>query len=303
VKRVLVTGASGFIGREAPPLLAAAGYDVHTLGRGGKAPGDVAVYHRADLLRDDLLALVQEIAPTHLLHLAWYAESGLFWSATENLDWVAASLRLLRAFAAGGGSRAVIAGSCAEYDWSFPLLDERATPLAPATLYGEAKAALFGLVEKAAPTLGLSFGWGRVFFPYGPFEKSGRLLGGLFDGIARGEQVLFSAGLQQRDFMHVNDVAGAFVALLDSSVEGPVNIASGEMTAVGEIVMRAARIADGEELAILGALPLQPGEPLIMAASTGRLRREVRFIARHSLATGLEDMFRRRPRRDQEDVI
>jgi nucleoside-diphosphate-sugar epimerase len=301
VKRVLVTGASGFIGREAPALLAAAGYEVHSLGRGDAAVGGAA-HHRADLLADDVAPLVREIAPSHLLHLAWYAEPGLFWNAPENLDWVAASLRLVRAFAAAGGSRAVLAGSCAEYDWSFPLLDERTTRIAPATLYGEAKAGLHRLLEQAAPGLGLSLAWGRIFFPYGPFEKGGRLLGGLFDGIARGEEVRFSAGLQRRDFIHAEDAAAAFVALLDSAVEGPVNIASGETVAVADLVTRAARIAGGEALVRLGALPMQPGEPMVMAAATGRLRDEVGFIARHSLATGLEDMYRRRPRPDQEGV-
>ena len=57
------------------------------------------------------------MAPTHLLHLAWYAEPGLFWRSPENLRWVEASLRLLRAFAEHGGQRAVMAGSCAEYAW------------------------------------------------------------------------------------------------------------------------------------------------------------------------------------------
>lgn len=298
MKRVLVTGASGFIGRETLGPLRAAGFEIHALDRGGGG-ADGVTYHRCDLLAEDPAELVAAIAASHLLHLAWYAEPGRFWNAPENLDWVAASLRLVRAFAGGGGRRAVIAGTCAEYDWSAPLLDEADTPLAPATLYGEAKASLFRILEKSAPALGLSFAWGRIFFPYGPFERSGRLFGDLFDGIARGEPVALSAGTQRRDFMHVEDVAAAFVALLGSSVEGPVNIASGEALAVRDLVTRAARIAGAEHLALFGARPMQPGEPPVMEAATRRLALEVGFTPRHTPDSGLLDMFRRR-RPDQE---
>lgn len=296
MKRVLVTGASGFLGREALPFLAAAGFEVHTLGRTDlAAPASAVVAHQFDLLREDPAAIIRAIAPTHLLHLAWYAEPGRFWQAPQNLDWVAASLRLARAFAAVRGLRLVGVGSCAEYDWSHELLDEKSTPLAPATLYGTAKAALFRILEAAAPVLGLSFGWGRIFFPYGPFEPRGRLLGDLFDGIARGETVPLSEGSQRRDFIHVDDAAAALVALLDSDVEGAVNIASGETVSVRELATRAARLAGGERHAAFGARPLQPGEPPLLTAATDRLRREVGFTCAHSLDTGLDDMRSRRP--------
>ncbi len=294
MRRVLVTGAKGFIGRETLAYLRADGYEIHALGRGEAVVEEGVALHRCDLIRDDPAPLVAAIAPSHLLHLAWHTEPGRFWDAPENLDWVAASLRLVRAFAAAGGRRAVVAGSCAEYDWTVPLLDERTTPLAPATLYGEAKAGLFRILDQAAPVLGLSFAWGRIFFPYGPFEKSGRLLGDLFDGIARDEQVALSAGTQERDFMHVEDVAAAFVRLLGSPVEGPVNIAGGETLAVRDLATRAARIAGGEHLAMFGMRPMQPGEPPVMAAAISRLAEEVGFTPKYTADSGLRDMFERR---------
>ena len=293
MRRIALTGVSGFIGREMPVLLRANGFEVHCLGRGSAPEGCIG--HRIDLLNGDPTPVIAKIGATHLLHLAWFAEPGLFWNAPENLDWVAASLRLVRAFARSGGERAVFAGSCAEYDWSSAVLDEATTPLAPATLYGESKAALFRIIEKATPELNLSVAWGRIFFPYGPFEKPGRLLSMLFDGVACGDSVAFSAGTQQRDFMHADDVAAAFVALLESSACGAVNVASGETIAVRAIVERAAEIAGASGLITFGTRPLQPGEPPLMAAATSRLRDEVGFTPRHSIDTGLSDMFRRRP--------
>jgi UDP-glucose 4-epimerase len=284
VKRVLLTGADGFIGRELPARLEARGFEVHALRRG-----------EHDLLRDDPAAIANAVRASHLLHLAWYAEPGKFWTAGDNLDWLAASLRLVRAFLAAGGRRVVGAGSCAEYDWSRERLDESETPLRPATLYGEAKASLYRTLAKASADLDFSFGWGRIFFPYGPEEKGERLLGGLFDAVARGERVALSQGLQRRDFIHVEDVAGAFAALLDSDLEGAVNIASGETVAVRDLAIRAARIAGAEHLLDFGARPMQAGEPPLLEAATGRLHGELGFTPKFTLDSGLRDMHARRP--------
>lgn len=292
--RVVLTGATGFIGREAMAPLRALGADIHVLGRGA-SPIDGATSHAVDLLDGDVAGVLASIRPSHLLHFAWYAEPGKFWSAPENLDWVAASLRLVRVFAEVGGRRAVLAGSCAEYDWSHALLDEATTPLAPATLYGEAKASLFRILQKAAPALGVSFAWGRIFFPYGPFERSERLTGHALDAILTGQPADFSAGLQQRDFQHVEDTAGAFVALLASEVEGAVNIGSGTAVAVRALVEQAAALRDALPLMHFGQRPMQPGEPPLLVAATRRLAQEVGYRPRFDLDTGLRDALARRP--------
>ncbi len=291
MKRVVLTGGSGFVGRAALAPLAAAGFEMHCLGRTA-VPGVTS--HAIDLLGGDPAPVLAAIAPTHLLHLAWYAEPGKFWHAPENLDWVAASLRLARAFAATGGGRMVGAGSCAEYDWSHALLDEATTPLRPGTLYGTAKASLNAILHSAAPRLGLSLGWGRIFFPYGPGERSGRLLPDVIDAALAGRRVACSDGTQTRDFMHVADVAGALVALLASDVTGPVNIATGTALPLREIVGAAAALTGGTALVDWGARPRQPGEPDVMAAATRRLHTEVGFTPRWSLADGLADMVRDR---------
>ena len=158
MRRILVAGGAGFIGRETLPFLLEHGYEVYIATRSGlpnESPASGTVnYHRCDLLRDSCEELVARIQPTHLLHFAWYAEHGAFSWALENLDWVAASLRLAWAFPAGGG-RAVFAGSCAEYDWSFDTLNETLTPLNPATLYGLSKATLYRLLSSAAERPGI----------------------------------------------------------------------------------------------------------------------------------------------------
>jgi nucleoside-diphosphate-sugar epimerase len=292
--KIVVTGASGFIGSQVVPLLVGAGHAVHVLGR--TAAADCAV-HPIDLIADDPAQLLAAIAPDALLHLAWYAKPGAFWHAPENLDWVAASLRLVRGFAAAGGQRLVAAGTCAEYDWQSATLDELTTPRRPHTLYGTAKSALFDILTAGAPVLDLSFAWGRIFFPYGPFEQPGRLFSGIVDGIAARQPVACTAGLQRRDFMHVEDVARAFCRLLDTDVSGPVNIASGTTTAVRDFIACAADCAGGTDLIRLGERPTQPGEPPVMAANVARLRDEVGFVPEFDLQSGVADAVARRRKR------
>lgn len=287
--RIAVTGASGFIGRHALAAVCAAGHEVHVLGRQDARQSGV-LFHLCDLMdAESVQSVLAAIRPEGLLHLAWYAEPGRFWTAPENLDWLAASLALARAFAEAGGKRLVVAGSCAEYDWSSPLLDEAVTPLYPATLYGQAKAALFERLLTEAPELGLSLGWGRIFFPYGPDDRPERLIGTLIAALLESRDADFSAGTQERDFIHVADVGAALAVLLASDIEGAVNIGSGEATAVRSFIEEAAGLARNNVNLHFSNRPLPPTEPPRLVAATRRLYGELGFVPRFTRRAGLID--------------
>jgi nucleoside-diphosphate-sugar epimerase len=213
---------------------------------------------------------------------------GKYWTAAENVDWVAASAMLARAFAQHGGRRFVGAGTCAEYAPADGACDERATPLAPATLYGTCKHATRMVIESLAAGR-FSFAWGRIFFLYGPHEHESRLVPGVVRALLAGREAPCTAGTQVRDFLHVEDVAGAFAALVDSEVEGPVNIASGQPVALAEVVRTIARQLNAESLVRLGARPIPAGELPSITAATARLRDEVAWSATRSLASGLAE--------------
>src|ERR1700730_9500409 len=99
--KVLLTGASGFVGRHCLQLLISQGYEVHALSR--RPPpidGSASTWHELDLLKPGCAAeLLRRVRPDFLLHLAWYTAPGKFWEARENIDWVRASLELLQEFA------------------------------------------------------------------------------------------------------------------------------------------------------------------------------------------------------------
>ena len=287
--RIAITGATGFIGRHALAAAIAAGHEVHVLGR-REIPQCRAIFHCCDLLDDrSTRSAFAKIRAEALLHLAWYAEPARFWTAPENLDWLAASLVLVRSFASADGRRLVVAGSCAEYDWNNPLLDERLTALRPATLYGQAKAALFATLDAAASTLGLSLGWGRIFFPYGPGDRPERLIGTLIKALQAGQLAEFSAGTQERDFIHVADAGEALFALLASDVEGAVNIGTGEAVAVRSLIEEAADLVEHSIELRFGGRALVTSEPMKLVAATERLCSEVGFTPRFSRREGLID--------------
>lgn len=288
--RVLLTGATGLIGRHTVAPLRDAGYEVIALSRSGRDV-DGAAGLAADLLDpDDLRRAVAAAGATALVHLAW-ADGADRWVTPANLDWAAATLTLLRAFAGARGRRAVLVGSCAEYDWALPVLAESA-PLDPATLYGAAKARTGQLALAAAPALGLSLGWARPFFVYGPGEPQGRLFGDLIRGIAAGQAVDCTDGEQRRDFLHVADLGAALAALLASPVEGAVNVASGRAVPVRDMILTVARQMGRPDLVRLGARPRPAGDPACIAADVTRLRDEVGFSPRFDMASGIADVLR-----------
>jgi len=295
MKRVLVTGATGFIGQHCLPGLIARGYDVHAVFSSGTPTGELpsVSWHQANLLDgEQVTRLMGEVAPTHLLHLAWNATPGVYISSPENLAWLTSSLQMAQLFSRLGGTRMVTAGTCFEYSWEYGYCREHLTPLEPSTLYGTCKHALQLTLTSLSEQAALSSAWGRIFFLYGPHEHPGRLVSSVIRALLKGEEAPCSPGTQMRDFLHVKDVAGAFVALLDSETVGPVNIASGNPVAVKDVVQEIARQLGQQDLVKLGALPPRPGDPNLLVADTERLREEVGYTPAYSLEEGIGDTIR-----------
>ncbi len=294
MKRAMVTGGSGFVGRHCVPILQQLGYEVHVISSKGlpvtapSLPGG-AVTHRVDLMDPIAVSSVMKtIQPSHLLHLAWITEPRRYNSAAENVDWLAASLHLLRSFHQQGGQRVVMSGSCAEYDWNYGWCREQVTPLQPATLYGQCKHALQLTLAAYARQVGLSWGWGRLFFLYGPYGHPSRIPGVVIESLLKNKPARCSHGRQIRDFLHITDAASALVALLASDVQGAVNIASGEPVTIREIVLRIADHFDRRDFIEFGAIPTSPDDPPLLVADVRRLQSELAWQPAYTLASGLD---------------
>jgi nucleoside-diphosphate-sugar epimerase len=299
LKRVLVTGAGGFIGRSSLAPLKRLGFEVHTVfsGTSGHSPAvpEGTFTHVADLLSESQVdALLTRVAPTHLLHFAWIATPGIYWHSPDNFRWLAASQNLLRGFRARDGVRAVMAGSSGEYDWSkasvcsetsSPLADESTQP----TPYAASKIALQKALAQFSREEGLSSAWGRIFFQFGPYEHPDRLVPSVIRHLLKNQEALCTHGRQVRSFLHVADVGAAFAHLLDSGVQGPVNIGSDERIALADLIDRIAHEIGRPDLVRLGARSAPSNEPPLLVPDVRRLRDEVQWRPQFSLSAGLSD--------------
>ena len=299
MKRVLVTGASGCIGRHLVPALVARGWEVHALtskrtradalpASGAQASPDVT-WHTGSLLHaGDAESVVRAASPTHLLHLAWYIAPGRWAAAPENFEWVQASLALIGAFKAHNGTRVVTAGSCLEYDWRYGYCSETLTPCTPHTIYGACKHALQILTSALARDGSLASAWARIFFVYGPHEHPDRLVAAVIRSLLTGEPARTSHGRQVRDYLFVEDVADALVRLLESDVIGPINVASGQAITLRDIVSEIGRQTGRSELIQLGAIPQATTDTPLVVADTSRLTAELEWQPRWDLERGIE---------------
>jgi nucleoside-diphosphate-sugar epimerase len=288
-KKVLLTGATGFIGHHCIEPLKARGFEVHAVSSKPMKQGASGVHwHQANLLEaGGAKSLLAEVKPTHLLHLAWFVVPGKLITAPENFAWVRASMELVQEFAALGGKRLTVCGSGYEYDWNYGYCSEKLTPAVPNTVYGSCKQALNLLVQSFASQNALSAAWGRVFFLYGPNEHPQRLVSSVILSLLKGEPAKCSHGRQIRDYMHVQDVADGMVALLDSEVTGAVNVSSGQATTLREIVLTIGRLLEKPELIQLGAIPARANDTPLVVGENLRLLNEVGWKQQFDLEAGL----------------
>lgn len=292
-KVILVTGASGFIGRHVLEGLVACGSEVHVVSRRPRRGEGNFRWHTCDLADHPAVTrLVEEVRPSHLLHLAWGTTHG-YYTSPENVAHLRDALHLVDRVLRTGGRRVVGAGTSAEYEISGAAdLSVERTPLRPNGLYGLCKKALFEIAGGYASAAGAELAWGRIFFAYGPGEHSSRPVPAILSRLERGERVPFQTGDGLRDYVHVADVADAFVRLLESTLVGALNIGTGEGVSLRAFVTQLAEAAGRPGLVDFGALDTPAYEPRRVVADARRLREELGWRPSRGLRTGLEETVR-----------
>jgi dolichol-phosphate mannosyltransferase len=297
-RRVLITGAAGFVGANLAARLMRDGHDVHALVRPGSDRWRLALagleltVHDADLAdADSIVRVVAAARPEWVFHLGAYGAYS--WQtdrprmATTN---VLGTMHLLDTCCARGFDAFVHAGSSSEYGFKDRPAseDERAAPNSP---YAVTKLAATEYCAYVGRTANLHVVTLRLYSVFGPMEEPGRLVPSLVLHGLQGEYPPLTHPASSHDFVYVDDVIDAFVlaaAAGSSAGSGEIfNVASGRSVSLAEIVEVIRTILAVPAQPAWGTHPGRPWDTAVWAGDNARIRDRLGWRPRYSLEQGL----------------
>lgn len=276
--KVLLTGATGFLGSWVLEQLLQGGDTVAVLLRDGADTSRIThCLDRVHVVRGDLgdmagaAPALRAWAPQAVVHLAWDGVAGAQRNAPRQWRNVSAALELVELAAQCGARHWIGVGSQAEYGPCANVIDEN-TPTRPTTLYGASKLATGQLAQALCGQLGLRFAWLRLFSSYGPRDNPSWLIPSLILALKRGERPAVTGAQQLWDYIHVADAAAAVVAVLHSPhAQGFFNLGSGSAPPLRQVI-EAVRdlVAPGQAIGF-GEVPYRPDQVMHLQADIRRL--------------------------------
>ncbi len=279
MKRVFVTGATGFIGAAVSRRLLAYGYEVAALVRPessrwrlGRAIDRIHVISGSC---DSPAAFARSLAdfrPDTVMHLAWHGVGGVHRNEPDQIRKnVCASIDLLETAVKAGCRTFVGAGSQAEYGPSRDVLHEQ-SPTRPVTAYGAAKLATSILLAQLAALHDMRFAWLRIFSVFGPGDDDGTLVSYVTRELLARRCPAVSKGDQEWDYLYIDDAAAAFVAATESQATGVINIASGNSPPLRDTISRVRDAIDPALPIAFGMVAEPPSGAYPLRANVDRLR-------------------------------
>jgi len=271
--RVFVTGGTGFIGSRIVQGLISNKHDVLLLSRNEikntSNKIEIAVCDLSNI--DKIKSLLTDWKPQACIHLAWYAEPGKYHDSVVNIDYLNWSLNLQKLILENGCKKIIVAGTCAEYEFTDKLLTEDSS-INPQSLYAASKSSLYLTGKELAKLYDASFIWARIFFPYGPGEDPRRAVAATIRALINDEVFKASEGKQIRDYLYVDDIANAFITLLESEVDGSFNISSGKPVSVKELMLEIGESIGRANLIKFGAIPFKEWDPPFICGDNSKLK-------------------------------
>jgi nucleoside-diphosphate-sugar epimerase len=297
-RRVLITGAAGFIGANLTRRLIAEGEDVWLGVKPGSDPWRIAgiegeaVRCDLDLMDADCIErTVADAQPQCVMHLAahgaysWQTDP---WAIAETN--VLGTLRLLEACTRAGVERFVNAGTSSEYGFRDHAPREDEAP-EPNSHYAAAKAAGTGYCGYFGREGRLATVTLRLYSAYGPWEEPKRLIPTLVRAGLQGELPPLVNPDVARDFVYVGDVCEAFAlaASADLPERGAVyNVASGTQTTLGELVDVAREVFGITAQPDWGSMEQRDWDTSTWVGDPSKINSQLGWRPRVSLEEGLE---------------
>jgi UDP-glucose 4-epimerase len=293
--RVLLTGATGFVGSHVlRKLLADGRHNVAVLLRHTSRTWRIrdvigrTVRIEADLTEPEpAYAPLTNFAPDTVVHLAWSGVGNPFRNDQTQIDNIPATVALLRLAHRVGAKHWVGLGSQAEYGPCDRPIDED-TPTRPTTLYGVAKLSSGLIAQHLCGQLGLRFAWLRLFSCYGPGDDPAWMLPYLILTLRAGKKPALTAGEQLWDYLYVTDAAEAICQVaLTPTASGAFNLGSGRAAPIRTIVERVRDLIDPQLPLGFGEVPYRPDQVMRLEANITRLRDATGWSPQIDLDEGL----------------
>ncbi len=293
--RILVTGATGFVGSAVVRQLASGGpHRVAALVRPSSDTWRIDdLLPRLCVIRGSMMkpetweADLCAFRPDAVAHLAW---DGVFYHSSnveKQSANVVATMNLVRLAQRAGATHWVGVGSQAEYGPCQARIDEQ-TPLAPTTDYGRSKVAAFLAAQEMCRALSLRFAWLRLFSSYGPGDKPQWMIPYVITSLLRGESPDVSAGEQRWDHIFRDDAAEAIVRTLEcDAASGAFNLGSGRVQQLRTTIEQIRDMIDPRLPIGFGMVPYRPHQVMHLEADISRLCATTDWSPRTELAEGL----------------
>jgi UDP-glucuronate decarboxylase len=304
-RKIIVTGGTGFIGRNLLPFLEKLDADVFLLTRNDdflSGHGNISTVNCDLHDQKAVRKILKSLKASHLMHLAWGMAPSSY-NLPLNLDWLKSSMFLLDEFQKNQGKRAILVGSCLEYNLNYGSLHEETTPLSHSTLYGSAKNILRHYAFSLCHHHEIEIVWPRLFFLYGPHENRQRLIAQVILSLLRGEKISIRNGEIYRDYMYAKDCAEALSMLIFNEFTGVINISTGIPARLGDMGHIIAEIIGRPEL--LNIESPENGKDQVFYGYPEKLKENLSFTPSYDLKTGLRETIEwwKENRQIQEPVL
>lgn len=293
--RILMTGATGFIGSHLARYLLARGCQVAAIVRPQSDVWRIEdVLPSMRVIHGDLdnIATVAEsiadFAPDVTLHFAWYGVANNFRNDPRQITSLHASLNLFHAVHAAGCNTWIGLGSQAEYGVHNRRIDENA-PTSPTTLYGTVKLCTGLLIRHLCELYGKRFVWFRLFSAYGPADNSNWFIPSLIQTLMRGECLALTKGEQRWDYLFVQDAVEAiYRTMINPTATGMINLGSGQAYAIKSIAEYIRDMIDPNLPLGFGQIPYRPDQIMLLEADIAKLMKLADWVPQTGLKDGLQ---------------
>ena len=256
-KKVLVTGAGGYIGRHV--VTALCDMEAHVVAVSSHTDG---IDPRAEVIARDIFSGSENIfrelgSPDVCVHMAW--RDGFKHNSDAHMDNLPKHYAFIRDMVAGGLKQLAVMGTMHEIGYHEGAVDEN-TPCNPISMYGIAKDALRRSTFLLLKDKDICLQWLRAYYIYGDDSKNSSIFSKLLQAAARGDEKFpFTSGKNLYDFIHVETLAKQIAACaMQTEVEGIINCCSGEPVSLADMVERFIREHDLHITLEYGAFPDRP---------------------------------------------